>query len=176
MHRRIFLAAPLALPFLARRAAAQGAPMPVVASFSILGDMVRQVGGERVAVRVLAGPDADAHAFQPRPADAAAVRDARLVVSNGLGFEPWLDRLLRSAGQRGTVAVASAGIRPGQHPNRHAFPADLPHHVPQDGEGRHHRHRRILRGGTAGQERQGQGGGEEEATAHGKIPVCYRIT
>jgi zinc/manganese transport system substrate-binding protein len=112
MHRRLLLAAPLALPFLARRAAAQGAPMPVVASFSILADMVRQVGGERVAVRVLAGPDADAHAFQPRPADAAAVRDARLVVANGLGFEPWLDRLLRSAGQRGTVAVASAGIRP----------------------------------------------------------------
>jgi zinc/manganese transport system substrate-binding protein len=111
MHRRSLLATSLALPFLTRPARAQAA-LPVVASFSILGDMVRQLGGERVAVRVLAGPDVDAHHFQPRPADAAAVRDAALVVSNGLGFEPWLDRMLRSAGRRGPVAVASSGITP----------------------------------------------------------------
>jgi zinc/manganese transport system substrate-binding protein len=61
---------------------------------------------------VLAGPDTDAHAFQPRPSDAEAVRGAAVVVRNGLGFEPWLDRLLRSAGHRGIVVTASEGVPP----------------------------------------------------------------
>jgi zinc/manganese transport system substrate-binding protein len=109
MRRRHLLALPLALPFLSRAAQAQGT-VPVVASFSILGDMVRQIGGDRVALRVIAGPDVDAHSFQPRPADAEAVRGAWLVVRNGLGFDAWLDRLVRSAGYRGPVATASEGI------------------------------------------------------------------
>jgi zinc/manganese transport system substrate-binding protein len=118
MHRRALLAISLATPFLGRAAQAQAlaqspaAPLPVVASFSILGDMVKQVGGDRVAVRTIAGPDVDAHSFQPRPSDAEAVRQARLVVRNGLGFDTWLDRLVRSAGYRGTVATASQGITP----------------------------------------------------------------
>jgi zinc/manganese transport system substrate-binding protein len=87
------------------------APVPVVASFSILGDMVRQVGGARVALRVV-GPDTDAHGFQPRPSDVQALRGAVLVVRNGLGFEPWLDRLLRAAGHRGPVVTATEGIAP----------------------------------------------------------------
>ena len=82
----------------------------MVASFSILGDMVRQIAGDGVALRVLAGPETDAHAFQPRPSDAEAVRGAAVVVRNGLGFEPWLDRLLRSAGHRGIVVTASEGV------------------------------------------------------------------
>jgi zinc/manganese transport system substrate-binding protein len=81
-----------------------------VASFSILGDMVRQIAGDGVALRVLAGPDTDAHAFQPRPSDAEAIRGAAVVVRNGLGFEPWLDRLLRGVGHRGVVATASEGV------------------------------------------------------------------
>jgi zinc/manganese transport system substrate-binding protein len=111
MQRRSLLALPLAMPFLARAAHAQGS-VPVVASFSILGDMVRQLGGDRVALRVIAGPNVDAHSFQPRPSDAEAVRGARLVVRNGLGFDSWVDRLVRSAGYRGTVATASEGITP----------------------------------------------------------------
>ncbi|MBC9178694.1 metal ABC transporter solute-binding protein, Zn/Mn family [Pseudoroseomonas ludipueritiae] len=111
MQRRHLLALPLAMPFLSRAARAQGG-VPVVASFSILGDMVRQIGGGRVSLRVIAGPDVDAHSFQPRPADAEAVRGARLVVRNGLGFDTWLDRLVRSAGYRGPVATASEGITP----------------------------------------------------------------
>ncbi|MDI3306935.1 MAG: zinc ABC transporter substrate-binding protein [Acetobacteraceae bacterium] len=84
----------------------------VVASFSILGDMVRQIAGDQVALRVLAGPGVDAHVFQPRPSEAEAIRGAALVVRNGFGFEPWLDRLLRSTGYRGPVATATQGITP----------------------------------------------------------------
>ncbi|MBK1657326.1 metal ABC transporter solute-binding protein, Zn/Mn family [Paracraurococcus ruber] len=90
---------------------AQARPV-VVASFSILGDLVRQVAGDAVALRVLAGPETDAHVFQPRPSEAEAIRGAALVVRNGLGFEPWLDRLLRSTGFAGPVTTATDGIQP----------------------------------------------------------------
>jgi zinc/manganese transport system substrate-binding protein len=83
----------------------------LVASFSILGDVVSQVGGERVNVHTLVGPDADAHVFQPSPADAKAVAHAKLVVVNGLGFEGWLDRLIRNANYKGTIIVASQGVK-----------------------------------------------------------------
>lgn len=95
----------------ARAPRAQARPV-VVASFSILGDLVRQVAGERVALRVLAGPETDAHVFQPRPSEAEAIRGAALVVRNGLGFEPWLDRLLRSTRFAGPVTTATEGIAP----------------------------------------------------------------
>lgn len=101
------VAAALAAP---GRPRAQAGRALVVASFSILGDMVRQIAGDGVELRVLAGPETDAHAFQPRPSDAEAVRGAAVVVRNGLGFEPWLDRLLRSAGHRGAVVTASEGV------------------------------------------------------------------
>lgn len=91
---------------------AQAAPIKVVATFSILGDLIAQVGGERVAVHTLVGPDADAHAYQPRPSDARAIGGAQLVVANGLGFDSWIERLARSAGYRGPLLVASAGIAP----------------------------------------------------------------
>lgn len=107
---------------------AQPARLLVVASFSILGDMVRQIAGEAdgVSLRVLAGPETDAHAFQPRPSDAEAVRSAALVVRNGLGFEPWLDRLLRSAGHRGAVATASDGVETIRASPAHGHSTDAP--------------------------------------------------
>ena len=84
--------------------------LEVTTSFSILGDLVGQVGGERVKVRTLVGADEDAHAFQPRPSDARNVGGAALVVVNGLGFDDWMVRLARSGGYKGEVVVASAGI------------------------------------------------------------------
>ena len=84
--------------------------LEVTTSFSILGDLVSQVGGERVKVRALIGADEDAHAFQPRPSDARNVGGAALVVVNGLGFDDWMVRLARSGGYKGEVVVASAGI------------------------------------------------------------------
>ncbi|WP_332751021.1 metal ABC transporter substrate-binding protein [Hydrogenophaga sp.] len=88
------------------------APIPVVASFSILGDLVRQVGGERVQVNVLVGPGSDAHVYQPTPAQARLVGQAKVVFSIGLGFEGWMSRLLKSAGYKGQQVVVSQGILP----------------------------------------------------------------
>lgn len=86
------------------------APVNVVASFSILGDMVQQVGGERVAVTTIVGPNADTHVYEPRPQDAAVLSGAQLFVVNGLGFEGWLERLVEATGFTGTVVVASDGV------------------------------------------------------------------
>lgn len=90
---------------------ARAEPIRVVASFSLLADFVVQVGGDRVAVSALVGPDQDAHIYQPRPSDASALAKAQLVVINGLGFEGWITRLLQAAAYRGPVTVASDGIQ-----------------------------------------------------------------
>jgi zinc/manganese transport system substrate-binding protein len=84
--------------------------LPVVATFSILADLVSAVGGDRLSVGMLVGHDADAHVYRPTPADARKLADARLIVANGLGFEGFLDRLVRSSGTRARVVVASDGI------------------------------------------------------------------
>ena len=85
--------------------------LPVMASFSILGDLVQVVGGDRVAVTTLVGPDEDAHAFEPKPADAKNLLQTRLLVTNGLGFEPWAQKLVKSGGYKGRSLVASQGIK-----------------------------------------------------------------
>jgi zinc/manganese transport system substrate-binding protein len=84
----------------------------VVASFSILGDFVRNVGGEHVGVTTLVGPDGDVHVYTPAPADARKIADAKLVVINGLGLEGWLPRLAQAAGSKATLVTASQGITP----------------------------------------------------------------
>ncbi len=92
-------------------AAAAADTLPVVASFSILGDLVSVIGGERVSVTTLVGPDEDAHMFSPSPADAKKVAQSKLVVVNGLGFDSWLNRLSGAAGYTGATVVASSGIK-----------------------------------------------------------------
>ncbi len=87
-------------------------PLKVVASFSILGDLVRNVGGTRVDVVTLVGPNGDAHVYEPTPAAARDMAEAHLVVVNALGFEGWLDRLVEASGFEGLVAVASRGVEP----------------------------------------------------------------
>lgn len=96
----------------------------VVASFSILADMVRNVGGDRVEVTALVGPDGDAHVYAPTPADAKKVAAARLLVVNGFGFEGWMPRLLQASGSKAQIAVATKGIMPrklGGHEDPHAW-------------------------------------------------------
>lgn len=86
-------------------------PLKVVASFSVLGDLAQQVGGVRISVHTLVGTDADAHVFQPTPADAKTIAQANVVIVNGLGFEGWINRLVKSSGYRGTIVVASQGVK-----------------------------------------------------------------
>ncbi|MEH3119274.1 MAG: metal ABC transporter substrate-binding protein [Methylorubrum populi] len=85
--------------------------LKAVATFSILADLVTQVGGERVAVTSLVGPDADAHGYSPAPGDARRVAEADLVVVNGLGFEGWIERLIKASGTRAPVVVAAKGVK-----------------------------------------------------------------
>ncbi len=94
--------------------AAWAEPLRVVASFSLLADMVKNVGGEDIAITTLVGADGDAHVYEPTPADAKAVGNAQLVIVNGLAFEGWIERLLKSAAYKGEVVVASQGVAPRQ--------------------------------------------------------------
>ena len=110
LSRRTMLLSAAALALLGGTAHA-AEKLQVTASFSILGDIVRVIGGERVAVSMLVGPDQDAHVFEPSPSHARTLLKSRLVVTNGLGFEPWSAKLIRSAGYQGAVVVASAGVK-----------------------------------------------------------------
>jgi len=101
-----------ALALLALPAAAQEEPLKIVASFSILGDMVEEVVGDHATVTTIVGPDADAHVYQPNVADARAVAEADIIFVNGLGFETWSDTLIAESGTSGTVHVATEGVTP----------------------------------------------------------------
>jgi zinc/manganese transport system substrate-binding protein len=93
-------------------AAPAGPAIQAVASFSILGDLVSQVGGDRVQVHVLVGPGEDAHVYQPTPTQAKTVAQAQVLFSSGLGLEGWMARLLKSANYKGLKVVASEGVKP----------------------------------------------------------------
>jgi zinc/manganese transport system substrate-binding protein len=108
---RLGLAFALLVVLVAAPVAAQD-KVKVVASFSILGDLVKNVGGDRVEVATLVGPGGDAHVYSPSPADARTLAAARLIVLNGLGFEGFIDRLVQASGTKAVIAVASAGVTP----------------------------------------------------------------
>jgi zinc/manganese transport system substrate-binding protein len=114
MTHRVTAAVVVALLFLLGLAGGVEAADKVkaVASFSILGDMVRQVGGDRVEVVTLVPPDSDAHVFSPTPADARTLARAQVFFVNGLGFEGWMERLEKSSGFKGKLVVASTGVAP----------------------------------------------------------------
>src|SRR5262249_59259138 len=86
--------------------------LPAVATFSILADFVRHVGGRRVEVTALVGPDGDTHVYQPKPEDAQRLGAARLIIVNGLGLEGWIDRLIKASGAKAPVIVATKGLKP----------------------------------------------------------------
>lgn len=107
LTRRIFLAA--AAAFAATPALAQD-KLKVIATFSILADLVKNVGGERVEVTSLVGSNSDAHVYAPTPADARKLAEAKLVVVNGLGLEGWMTRLVKASGTKAATITATTGI------------------------------------------------------------------
>ncbi|MGR7996709.1 metal ABC transporter substrate-binding protein [Xanthobacter sp. ZOL 2024] len=150
LSRRLVLAAGLAatlagpLPAFAQ----SEAKLPVVASFSILGDFVKNVGGDRIALTTIVGPNGDSHVYQPTPADAKALADAKVVVVNGLGFEGWMDRLVKASGTKAEVVVATKGItprtrtaaEPQEDEDEHAGHDDHKDHDDHKGEAHGHHH------------------------------------
>lgn len=105
----------------------------VVATFSILGDLVKAAGRERVQVTVLVGPGGDAHVYAPTPSDAKKLAAAQLVVANGLGFEGWISRLVKASGSKATLMVASQGVKlrriGGAHVDRREHAAEIDPHA-----------------------------------------------
>lgn len=87
------------------------APLHVVASFTVLADMAKQIGGPDIEVKSLVGPNGDPHSFEPTAQDSRALAQAQVVVVNGLGLEGWMDRLVTASGYRGQLTVASQGIK-----------------------------------------------------------------
>lgn len=113
MRHLFALCLSIALGFAALPARAEEpAPLKIVTSFSILADMARNVAGSRATVTSLVGPDADAHVFEPGPADVAMLAEADVLIINGLGFEPWLVRLAASAKSKAKYVTASFGVNP----------------------------------------------------------------
>lgn len=124
--------------------------LPVVATFSILGDMVARIGGAHVAVTTLVGPDGDAHVYQPTPQAARHVAEAEVLFMNGLEFEGWLERLAEAAPFSGALVVTTTGLDPlpfaedddhddeahGDHEDAHADHDDA-HAEHDDGHGDH---------------------------------------
>lgn len=107
---RFILAASAAISILFAGPARADDKIRVVATTSILADFVRQVGGDRVAVDSLVGPESDAHVFSPTPSDAKTLNEAKLIVVNGLGLEGWLERLVKASGTKAKQVVATRGI------------------------------------------------------------------
>ena len=112
-------------------------PLPVVASFSILADLVKQVGGDRVAVESLVKAGGDTHVFQPGPAQVRQLSSASLVVVNGLGFEGWMPRLIGSSGYKGPVVEAARGLQAMKATDDHHHHGDDADEDDHDHEGPH---------------------------------------
>ena len=110
----------LATPVLAQE------KIKTVATFSILADLAKNVGGDRIEVKSLVGPNGDAHVYAPSPADAKALVDAKLVFVNGLGFEGWMTRLAKASGTKAVSVTVSQGVKPRKGDDDHGHDAD-PH-------------------------------------------------
>ena len=117
----VALFAALATPSLAQE------KLKVVATFSILSDFVKNVGGDRVDVQSLVGPNGDAHVYQPTPSDAKTIADARVVFVNGLGFEGWIARLIKASASKAAMVTATKGVKPRKAEDDHGHGDADPH-------------------------------------------------
>jgi ABC-type Zn uptake system ZnuABC Zn-binding protein ZnuA/Zn/Cd-binding protein ZinT len=119
---------------------AQNEPLKVVATYSILGDIVQNIAGDNIELTVLVGPDGDSHVYEPTPQDAIALAEADIIFENGLEFETWLDDLYESSGSTATRIVVSEGIEPlafeeGEHDHEHEDEAtEITNLTPWSGE------------------------------------------
>lgn len=122
LTRRIVLIAALAaaLPIAWSGSTLAQDKLPVVATFSILADVVQNVGGDRVSVSSIVGPNGDAHVYSPSPNDVKTVAAAKLIVTNGLGFEGWLNRLIKSSNSKAPNVVATKGMKPLKTGKKHS--------------------------------------------------------
>ena len=114
----------LCLLFLVNIASANESSIRVVTSFSILEDLVKELGGQYVNVVNLVDRNSDAHTYQPKPSDAVAIAKADLVIFNGLGFEGWIPRLIKNSGYKNKQIIASKGvgaIKNGKETDPHAW-------------------------------------------------------
>ncbi len=91
---------------------AQAGPLKVVASFSVLGDLAHQIGGDKIVITTLVGPNSDTHVYEPKPADAVAMSEANLVLINGLGFEGFIERLAKTSATKAQIITVSTGVTP----------------------------------------------------------------
>lgn len=127
LNRRAVIAAIILTSFSGVVPATAQDKVKIVTTFSILADLAKNVGGERVEIASLVGPGGDAHVYAPSPADAKKLADARIVVTNGLGFEGWITRLIKSSGSKAPVVVASKGVTPRKAKGGHGHDDADPH-------------------------------------------------
>jgi len=133
MFKRMAIAAFACAALLHTPASAQD-KVKVVTTFSILADLVKNVGGDRVEITSLVPVNGDAHVYAPSPADAKKLADAKVVFTNGLGFEGWIPRLVKSSATKAAVIVATKGIKPRKseekgHGHGHSHDADADPHA-----------------------------------------------
>jgi zinc/manganese transport system substrate-binding protein len=131
LSRRIVLATVASFVLLPPAAFGQQTKLPVVASFSILADIIANIGGDRVSLTTLVQPGGDAHVYAPTPADAKTVAEAKLIVTNGLKFEGWMKRLVQSSASKATLVEAASGVKPRVQKDDHG-------HTKNDKHGHNH--------------------------------------
>jgi zinc/manganese transport system substrate-binding protein len=117
---------------------ASAEPLKVIASFSIIGDFAKNVGGERVEVTTLVGPDGDAHVYEPKPADAVAMAGADVVLVNGLHFEGFLERLVETSGAKAQIVELTKGVEPLKMQEEHEAEGEAHDAAAEEEEGHHH--------------------------------------
>ena len=135
MFRQLFAILVISCTLTLPVAAQQAAPLKVVTTFSILGDLVRQVGGENVAITTLVGSDQDMHSYSIKPSDMTALKEADVIFANGLGLDTWINKAAASVNKKPQVFVVSSYIVPlaaeedGNHQYKEgdAVPAADPH-------------------------------------------------
>ncbi len=120
------------LVLVALSAPARAEPLPVVATFSILGQIAETIGGDKIRVQTLVGPDRDAHVYQPTPQDSRVLAEARVVLVNGLGFEGWIERLVKASGTKAAVVTATRGIPSRKMTDAHGHGSGVDPHVWHD--------------------------------------------